>query len=339
MRIFFLSVFLIAICASCSSPESPEFLHAIEHIQSGYLGVSTYDSANQVVHPDVLWDEEEKQFWMAITPYPDYQNEFENPCLYYSKDGMVFISEGINNPLASRPAKGFNCDPDLFIDKDGLKKLIYVETVAPSHQIIHLFKIRKDLKIEKDTLWIHSLDSVHNKADFVLSPSIVVENEDYSMYYVNLKKSANEPNEVKFGKISKLADVHASHFKRLNLPLPKDYNPWHIDVFKTTKRYIMLLNGFYGGKYDNNGGSLTSEYSIQLLSSKDGRQWENHGDIIGKGNPEAETVCTDPFFHYVYRASGLYSEKRKELVVWYSYVSTDNVWKLATHKFSINFDK
>jgi hypothetical protein len=291
------------------------------------------------VHPDIIWDDEEKKFWMAITPYPDYKNEFENPCLYYSKDGMVFVSEGIVNPLAPQPKSGFNCDPDLFIDYDGLKKMIYVETVTPSHQIVHLLKIDKNLKLAKDTLWLHSLNSDKNESDFVLSPSIVLENSAYKMFYVNLKKSAEEQNEVKMGTFKHLNNLHVSNFKSIKLPLPKDYNPWHIDVFKTHKRYIMLLNGFYGGKYDNNGGSLTSEYSIQLLVSPNGIDWNNLGDIIGVGNEESEKICTDPFFHYVYRASGVYSEKRKELVVWYSYVSTDNVWKLAIHKFAIDFDK
>lgn len=159
------------------------------------------------------------------------------------------------------------------------------------------------------------------------------------MFYVKLKKGTASPNEVQFATLGSLKNLNQDKFKDLNLPLPNDYNPWHIDVFKTSRRYIMLLNGFYGGKNFENGGSATSEYSIQLLSSTNGKSWKNHGDLIGHGNPNAQKVCQDPYFRYVYRASGLYSEVRQELVVWYSYVTTDNVWKLAVHKFPLDFEE
>lgn len=150
-------------------------------------------------------------------------------------------------------------------------------------------------------------------------------------------KSAAEPNEIKMAMPSNLNHLQVNQFVTLNVPMPENYNPWHLDVFKTSKKYVMLLNGFYEGKHDNNGGSLTGEYSIQLLTSSNGIDWQNHGDIIGKGNPEAEAIIPDSHLKYVYRATGLYSEKLKTLVVWYSYVTTDNVWKWGVYKFLREF--
>lgn len=307
----------------------------------GYLSVSTYDGSGQVVHPDVLWDDDKQEFWMGITPYPDFQDSFENPCLYYSNDGMSFVANAISNPLAPKPIQGFNCDPDIFFDWNGQKKMIYVETVTPKFQIVHLLNIQNDFSVKRDTLWHHEWDSLSNENEFVLSPSIVPFQQQYWMYYVNLVKDASKPNEIKLGKLSELNKAQLSNFHNLNIDLPIDYNPWHIDVFHTGKRFVMLLNGFYGAKYENNGGSLTGEYSIQLLTSKDGLVWKNHGDIIGSGNPQSQAICSnlDSYFRYVFRGSGVYSEKLNKLVVWFSYVSTDNVWKLAVHKFDIDLDK
>lgn len=134
-----LSLFTLLLLAfSCKKQkESDEYIQAIQAIENGVLNIVTYEASGQVVHPDILWDENKKQFWLAITPYPDYQDQFENPCLYYSLDGMHFSDSGINNPLAPAPAQGFNCDPDLFFDRDGGMRLIYVETKTPDFQIIH----------------------------------------------------------------------------------------------------------------------------------------------------------------------------------------------------------
>jgi len=336
---FFTTVLLVLSCKK--ERESDEYIQAIQNIENKLLTISTYEGSGQVVHPDVLWDEGKKQFWLAITPYPDYQDQFENPCLYHSVDGMNFSDSGISNPLAPAPVQGFNCDPDVFLDRDGSKKMIYVETRTPDFQIIHILSFHP-ISIQsftKDTLLIHEFDATDPKTEFILSPSVVVEPLNYHIYYVNLLRPAAEPNEIKMAASRQLNNLQVQDFVKLNVPMPENYNPWHLDVFKTSGKYVMLLNGFYGGKYDNNGGSLTGEYSIQLLTSSNGIDWKNHGDIIGKGNPEAEAIIPDPHFRYVYRSSGLYSQKLKKLVVWYSYVTTANVWKMGVHKFDLDLEK
>lgn len=340
MRIFSISLISgIFTVLSCNRDvESPEFLHMMENTTSGYLELTTYDGSNQVVHPDVLWDCETNQILLAITPYPDFQDFYENPSLYVSKDGMGW--DGMKNPLVHAPTGGFNCDPDLFYDLHRKKKLIYVETIRNSHQTVKLIDVEGLPKLKIDTLLFNNFSESKSSREFILSPSLTTHEKKYWCYYVNLRKSAKKNNQVKLGVFEHLDNFDLSSFKEINLPLPDNYSPWHLDVFHTGKRFIMLLNGFYGGKVDQDGGSVTREYSIQVLSSTNGLDWKNHGDFIGKGNTQSEDICknTDPYFHYVYRGTGFYSEKLNILNIWYSYVSTDNVWKLSLQKFYLSFD-
>lgn len=238
---------LLILFFSCKKQkESDEYIQAIQAIENGLLNVSTYEGSGQVVHPDVIWDENKEQFWLAITPYPDYQDQYENPSLYHSIDGMNFSDSGISNPLAPAPVHGFNCDPDIFFDRDGLKKMIYVETRTPDFQIVHRLSFNPISlqSITKDTLLLHEFDSTDPKTEFILSPSVLVEPLNYRVYYVNLVKSAAEPNEIKMAVQSQLTHLQVQAFVKLNIPMPENYNPWHLDVFKTPKKYVMLLNGF-----------------------------------------------------------------------------------------------
>lgn len=59
------------------------------------------------------------KYWLAFTPYPGAQSAFENPCLVASNDLITWVSPVVN-PLADKPANGFNADTQLFMSVDGL---------------------------------------------------------------------------------------------------------------------------------------------------------------------------------------------------------------------------
>lgn len=84
------------------------------------LAIPTYEGSGQAVHPDVLhfptgwrgWE-----YWMAFTPYPHGDAEYENPSLVVSHDGIHWeVPEGLVNPLRPTPLHGINSDPDLSWD-------------------------------------------------------------------------------------------------------------------------------------------------------------------------------------------------------------------------------
>lgn len=85
---------------------------------------------NYNVHPSVLDMEEELgagqtwngyRYWMAFTPYPQQLTSTENPCIVASNDGDTWVEPpGVTNPLAPQPSGGYNSDPAIAMDPDGV---------------------------------------------------------------------------------------------------------------------------------------------------------------------------------------------------------------------------
>ena len=74
-----------------------------------------------LVHPSVLYIPEGlsgKKWWMAVTPYPNYNSKYEQPILYCGKtnDNTPPVNWEFVGLIAEPHSKGFNSDPNLFFD-------------------------------------------------------------------------------------------------------------------------------------------------------------------------------------------------------------------------------
>ena len=68
------------------------------------LGTPTYDSRGQVVHPDVLYvpdgfGPEKWPYWMAMTPYPNGNDAYENPSILVMRRTTLDGSHRFEKPL------------------------------------------------------------------------------------------------------------------------------------------------------------------------------------------------------------------------------------------------
>lgn len=90
-----------------------------------HLSTPTYDGSGNTVHPDVVdfatmhgipaWNG--YRFWMAHTPYPNSNDQFENPSVLASHNGWEWETPvGLTNPLYPTPAGSFNFDTDWAYD-------------------------------------------------------------------------------------------------------------------------------------------------------------------------------------------------------------------------------
>lgn len=81
----------------------------------------TYDGSGSAVHPDVIdfgptgwrgW-----RFWMAMTPYPGQNSDYENPSILVSNDAVTWqVPDGLTNPVYPKPQNGHSSDTDLSYD-------------------------------------------------------------------------------------------------------------------------------------------------------------------------------------------------------------------------------
>lgn len=105
------------------------------------LSIATYDGSNQATHPSVKYFPDGlfgKQFWMACTPYPNDNDSLENPCIYCSDDGVAWAPPiGLTNPIAPKPADGYNSDPHLVYNSAfGILECWYRQAVGADEIIV-----------------------------------------------------------------------------------------------------------------------------------------------------------------------------------------------------------
>ena len=123
------------------------------------LIIPTYDGSGQVVHPSVIdflneygieaWSG--YRYWMVLTPYPDSQEQFENPSLYASHDGFTWVvPRNISNPLITASHvgnKGFLFDPDMIYNPDSGQLWIYFRFANADVLKMQLIRISPDLTV------------------------------------------------------------------------------------------------------------------------------------------------------------------------------------------------
>jgi hypothetical protein len=290
------------------------------------LHFKTYDGSGQLIHPDILTlnDSGKISFFLTGTPYPDYHDSVENPCIYKSFDGLNFLEpdSGIN-PLVATPSYDHNDDPDIHYDTLTKQFIIYyLETMRPDSQNVVQLTGSPGKIWEKKTI-LHS--DLKSEKKFILSPSFVEINaEKNALFYVVKPADSTQKYHVEYILSAKNNEFKKSKYKTLTLDIPEYFHPWHLDVQKHNGRYYMLLNGFWGNE-PVWGEDNFNKYTLLLATSTDLKKWNispvNIVDCYGIGDDECK---------YVYRSTSLISGNI--MVIWYSYVTKENIWKIGMKK-------
>ena len=82
------------------------------------------------------------RFWMAYTPYPTANSNYENPCIAVSNDGDNWETpDGLTNPLVQKPTNGYNADTHLFMAPDYSKiYLAYRERITSTYNSVKVME-------------------------------------------------------------------------------------------------------------------------------------------------------------------------------------------------------
>ena len=78
---------------------------SVLNVNQSQLPISIPDpyGYNQFIHPDVYYNASGvfgHKWWMLITPYAYSNIKYENACLYYSDDGLLwYVPPGVTNPI------------------------------------------------------------------------------------------------------------------------------------------------------------------------------------------------------------------------------------------------
>lgn len=228
----------------------------------------------------------------------------ENPCIYYSPNGLVFNElNKWKNPLAETPYKDHNSDADIHIDQNNKIKIIYLESLRPElNKVIELTEV--DTGFVKKELIIHDL---LNNDPFILSPAFVRKNEKELLYFVNMTQK----------KVEYINLTQKTKINEININLPNNYSPWHVDILSYNNKLYLLTNGYYGNQQDG-------KYNLLISESTDGVTWNNTREILN------ENQVIDKELKYIYRSTFIMNEEY--IVLWYSYVRKNDTWRVALKK-------
>lgn len=323
---------ITAFIASCfplflSAQTDSALYNALQRLPNDtVLHFKTFDGSGQLMHPDILFinDSGKISFFLTGTPYPDYKDTFENPCIYKSSDGLNFYEPvpGIN-PLVATPSYDHNDDPDIHYDPSTNEFTIYyLETMRPDSQnVVRLIGAPGKLWNEKPVLHY----DLKCEKKFILSPSFLkINSKKNALFYVVKPADSTQKYHVEYILSKKNNGFKKSNYITPALNIPDSFHPWHLDVQTHNGRYYMLLDGFWGNE-PVWGEDNFNKYTLLLATSNDLRKWDvsplNIVDCYGVNDAECK---------YVYRSTSLISGNI--MVIWYSYVTKENVWKIGMKK-------
>jgi hypothetical protein len=145
------------------------------------LTTPTYDGSGQAMHPSVLYIPSGwhgYKYWMAVTPYPYYDANYENPSVLVSADGLHWVvPQGALNPIAADSPN--LADAELVLTSD--RKELWLFYISKRPGAVRLMRTFSGDGIN----WSVPEIVIEEARNGVISPSITFVNDSYHLWYVN----------------------------------------------------------------------------------------------------------------------------------------------------------
>lgn len=241
-------------------------------------------------------------YWMSYTPYPDSDEQKENPHIVASNDMINWeVPNGLVNPLDDVEGdnhKQYNSDSHLVYVDDTDTLECYWRYVNDEDGSVTIYK-----RTTKDgSNWtekqIASYSKNRKQKDWV-APAVIYENGIYKIWYVD------HDLVIRYAE-AKPEDENWKDIKKIDLEYPKKLQPWHLDVVKTDKGYEMLLMAFEN--WEKRGVA-----NLYHTSSKDNKTWSKCKTIIkptsktdywdNRGIYRSSMIKKDGIYYVFYSAS------------------------------------
>lgn len=195
--------------------------------------IETNDCSYQIVHPDVDMFNDKMIF--IGTPYPYAMEEYENPCLYIGEDLRNLKQLLCPLDKQSEHTQGVHLSDPCVLVYDNVIKCIYRETIYKDDYIFIKDVTMKngDVNVSDRKLLLSS------KNDFILSPAVLIQENELLMYYVSTDKHTSSLILTSFNK-SSYKQISHSVVNVHNEP-PRFYL-WHIGIVASDGSKILRGN-------------------------------------------------------------------------------------------------
>ena len=331
--------------------------------------------SGQLMHPSVVdfaaQDQEnvgvwcDHRYWAAMSPYPAGNNQYENPCLYFSDDGDRW-HEAVSNPLTRNvvstdgtmrwgeggapvgwTANGpYNYDPELVYDRELLSTdghrvgglLVYFGAVASDatqqpNPILRWYRISV-VPDSRGALMIGPPVPAFTdrSSNLILSPSVVrVSEHEWHAWYCSRRaiKGSITLNIWRVTSSNGLFDCCTP--EACSNPLPDRWYPWHLEVRRAGGKYWFLIVA------TTNRTSFHDPGNLRLAMSSDGLHLVDYTDAwaLSPAAPAAWDSTT------IYRAAFAIDSADK-INIWYSAarrVDDKPIWRIGKTTGEITLEK
>lgn len=218
-----------------------------------------YVGNSENVHPKVLYFSSGfggHKYWMAYTPYPNSLSRYENPCIAYSDDGIVWTNIG-GNPLDNPNGVGYDSDTHLVYRSDTSTLEVwyrYVNTSTPIEAIYRQTSTDGVTWSAKELLYSNETSS-NTK---LLSPSVIFDGTNYNIWVVDGSTityyTAPSTDVTDWTKVRTYSLTFTDGGTSLS--------PWHLDVINDSGTYVMLV-------MCRNTTDLSGKYTLFITTSSD----------------------------------------------------------------------
>jgi hypothetical protein len=287
-----------------------------------HLILPTYDGSNISVHPSVIYFNEKWnnwKYWMVMTPYPNYNDTFENPSILVSNDGKNWqVPTGLTNPI--NPASnvtpgGHNNDPTIVYNYDTKQLEVYwLDAGSPSGTIL------KKSNSTDGIHWTASRITLTVSNYNVISPSVIYKDGMYKMWTVNSGGGCYSDTKTLEYWTSTTGESWNGPYLT-NLTNPTDKQIWHGEV-----KYIPEKNEYWGVYSATPVGTCYGpESGVFFFKSKDGINWDTYNfPLINNYQNHWDDA--------VYKSSFLYNASSEDMVN--LYYGTQSYTALTSENYS-----
>lgn len=211
---------------------------------------------NYLVHPSVVYIPNGlagKKWWMAVTPYPNFDSRYEQPVLFCGKTNGSHppIDWEFIGLIAEPHDVGFNSDPNLYFDGDKLW-CFWKETKTENTD--KLYNSHSIMARSYDGKAFGPIRKMANNNDKnianVFSPTIIKINEHIYMLATAFEHERIKGSLLPFGENHiaiwslKGENFESGQFEYLSKAVqiyPKDFNYWHAECCKVNSQCYLSV--------------------------------------------------------------------------------------------------
>lgn len=264
------------------------------------------------MHPSVVdfggspWNSH--RYWMAITPYPNGDDDYENPSIVVSSDGDSWsVPSGLTNPIDAMPTGGHNADTELVYDGSSTLYCFYIDVVGTTARVV-VRSSTDGVSWGSET----ELFSTTTTTSLAASPTVIKDGSTWKMWYVDV---ADAPNTLQYRTSSSPASGWSVPTE-CTFDAISGRDIWHLSVFKDGSTYRALIVFCDLGQNGNFNDTL------HVASSSDGLDWTVDAEPVLW--PSGGTGFDSGM---IYRACAVIDGT--DVDVWYSAQSSAGAWSVG----------